>query len=103
MARRGQIIESPVVGDRTILHETSADSQGRRLKLEVIIAPGAKGPPEHIHPLQEERFEVLSGRVGARVEGEERTLQAGEALTARPEPGIRGGVPPRTRLASWSR
>ncbi len=55
--------------------------RGRRLKLEVIIAPGATGPPEHIHPLQEERFEVLSGRVGARVEGEERTLQAGEALT----------------------
>lgn len=91
MAIRGQVIDTPVAGDRIVFHETKADSQGRRLVLEVIIKPGAQGPPEHIHPLQEERFEVLSGRVGARVGGNDRVLGVGDTLTVLPERPTVGG------------
>ena len=38
--------------------------------------------PDHVHPRQEERFEVLSGKLGLRVEGVERVLSEGEAITA---------------------
>ena len=38
--------------------------------------------PDHVHPRQEERFEVLSGKLGLRVEGVERVLGEGEAITA---------------------
>jgi hypothetical protein len=56
------------------------------------MAPGAQGPPEHVHPVQEERFEVLAGRVGARLEGVERLLAAGQKLT----------VPAGTRHTWWA-
>jgi uncharacterized cupin superfamily protein len=37
---------------------------------------------DHVHPRQEERFEVLSGKLGLRVGGVERVLGEGEAITA---------------------
>lgn len=37
-------------------------------------------PPEHLHPLQTERFEVREGAVRAVIAGEERRYEAGEAF-----------------------
>jgi quercetin dioxygenase-like cupin family protein len=50
--------------------------------LEVEASYGqAKGPPpKHYHPNQEERFEVLSGSVRARVGESDRILNAGDEL-----------------------
>jgi mannose-6-phosphate isomerase-like protein (cupin superfamily) len=50
--------------------------------LEVVATYGAGGspPPKHLHPQQDEHFEVLSGTIHARVEDEERTLGAGEEI-----------------------
>lgn len=42
-------------------------------------AGGAPAPP-HLHPDQEERFEVIEGGVRANVGGEERVLRAGDEL-----------------------
>ena len=81
MARSGQSIENPVAGDRMIFHETSADSEGRRLVFELVLAPGAHGPPEHIHLHQEERFRVISGRIGAKIDGRESVLGPGDEVT----------------------
>jgi quercetin dioxygenase-like cupin family protein len=41
---------------------------------------GATAPPRHFHPGQDERFEVLEGRLSFRVDGSERTLGPGEAI-----------------------
>jgi mannose-6-phosphate isomerase-like protein (cupin superfamily) len=81
IAERGQSIHNPVAGDTMIFHETAADSEGRRLVFELVLAPGAHGPPEHIHTHQEERFRVISGRIGAKVDGRESVLGPGEAVT----------------------
>lgn len=81
MARRGQSIENPVAGDRMVFHETAADSGGERLRFELILEPGAQGPPEHVHLEQTERFEVISGRIGAKLDGREQSLGPGAALT----------------------
>ena len=50
--------------------------------LEVIASYGPEGhpPPPHFHPAQDERFEVLEGRLSFRVDGSERTLGPGEAI-----------------------
>jgi Cupin domain len=41
--------------------------------------PGTGGmPPEHLHPSQDERFEVLEGTIRAIVAGEERAYEVGE-------------------------
>lgn len=51
------------------------------------VAPYAAGPPEHFHEAFAETFTVKSGTMSILVNGEKRTLRAGETLT----------VPPMTR------
>lgn len=38
-------------------------------------------PPEHLHPVQEERFEVIDGAVRAIVDGAARRYEQGDAFT----------------------
>ena len=50
--------------------------------LEMVASYRGDGgmPPEHVHPSQDERFEVLEGRFRAIVGGEEREYAAGDAF-----------------------
>ena len=50
------------------------------LEVEVRYEPGGSPPPKHLHPAQEEHFQVLEGEMRTRVDGEERTLHAGDAI-----------------------
>jgi mannose-6-phosphate isomerase-like protein (cupin superfamily) len=53
-------------------------STERALEVEASYGTGAKRPPRHFHPSQDERFEVLSGSIQVKIDGEERPLAAGE-------------------------
>jgi quercetin dioxygenase-like cupin family protein len=66
---------------------TAADTGGELLEMEATYEPSRGTPPEHFHPRQEERFEILEGTMHARVGGEERQLRAGDTLD------IAAGVP----------
>jgi mannose-6-phosphate isomerase-like protein (cupin superfamily) len=59
---------------------TIRGSDAAALEVEGEWGPGAKAPPKHFHPAQDERFEVLSGELTARVDGVERVLRAGDTL-----------------------
>ncbi|MEA2375274.1 MAG: hypothetical protein QOD53_1737 [Thermoleophilaceae bacterium] len=63
-------------------HETLTirRSTAEVLEVEASYGPGGKPPPPHLHPKQDERFEVLAGTLSARVDGVERELVAGEVL-----------------------
>jgi quercetin dioxygenase-like cupin family protein len=50
------------------------------LEVEGTWGPHGSPPPKHFHPSQDERFEVLSGTLHARVDGQERQLAAGDVL-----------------------
>ena len=50
------------------------------LEVEGSWGPHGSPPPKHFHPHQDERFEVLSGRLRTRVNGEERELAPGDVL-----------------------
>jgi cupin domain len=51
------------------------------LEVEATWGPGdGSPPPPHLHPAQDEHFEVLAGQLTARLEGEERKLLAGDTL-----------------------
>lgn len=50
------------------------------LEVEGTWAPRGSPPPKHFHPRQDERFEVLAGRLRTRVDGEERELGPGDVL-----------------------
>lgn len=57
-----------------------ADSTAPSVEVEVSMAPGADGPPPHIHTKQSETFQVTSGRLVAKVDGQEHTAEAGQTL-----------------------
>lgn len=78
MAETGETIEGY---DSTISFvETTAQSGGERVIVEIAYTGGGVKPPLHYHPSQEELFEVLEGEIHAVLEGEERTLRPGDEL-----------------------
>jgi glyoxylate utilization-related uncharacterized protein len=62
------------------------------LEVEATYGPGGSPPPKHLHPGQDERFEVLEGEIDVILDGEERTIRAGDTLT----------VPAGTRHRMWA-
>jgi quercetin dioxygenase-like cupin family protein len=50
------------------------------LVVHATYAPAGSPPPRHLHPFQDERFEVLSGALTVEIHGTRRTLWAGAEL-----------------------
>lgn len=50
------------------------------LEVEGTWAPHGDAPPKHLHPGQDERFEVLDGVLRVEVDGEQRTLGPGQRI-----------------------
>jgi mannose-6-phosphate isomerase-like protein (cupin superfamily) len=63
MAHAGQVLENPVSGERITFRETAADTGGELLAIDLELSPDGHAPGLHVHPTQEERFEVTSGRI----------------------------------------
>jgi quercetin dioxygenase-like cupin family protein len=82
MAKAGDELVNPVTGLRTVFRKTAQDTGGELLQVDWIGDPGWTTGPDHVHPHQEERFEVLSGKLGLRMEGVERVLGEGEVIVA---------------------
>ena len=61
MAYAGQILENPVSGERIVFHKTASDTEGQLLAFELLLTPDGHVPGAHVHPEQEERFEVVKG------------------------------------------
>jgi quercetin dioxygenase-like cupin family protein len=80
-----QIITNPLSGEQITIQATSADTGGRVLEWELLLAPGGRVPSSHAHPEQEECFTVLAGRMRFRVAG--RRVTAGPGDTVRIPPG----------------
>jgi quercetin dioxygenase-like cupin family protein len=51
-----------------------------QLQLQAAYAPGGVAPPAHLHPAQDERFEVLAGAMRTRIEQHEGELVTGAVL-----------------------
>ena len=82
MAKAGDELVNPVTGLRTVFRKTAQDTSSELLQVDWIGEPDWTTGPDHVHPRQEERFEVLSGKLGLRVEGVERVHGAGEVIVA---------------------
>jgi mannose-6-phosphate isomerase-like protein (cupin superfamily) len=87
MAHSGVTIENPVTRERLTFLATRRETNGELLRFEHIFAPGGFVPAAHLHPRQEERFEVLSGSPRFRIGEEERAARPGERLV------VPAGVP----------
>jgi len=63
MAFTGQTISNPVSGERITFLQTARDTGGELLEFELELTPDGHVPGAHVHPEQEERFHVQSGRM----------------------------------------
>ena len=80
MAYAGQMVENPVTGERIVFRQTSADTGGELVAIDLALPVGGHVPGMHIHPLQEERFEVTSGRMKFRYGLKTIVAEAGESV-----------------------
>jgi quercetin dioxygenase-like cupin family protein len=92
MIRPGDRLENPVTGEVLVFHRTAEETAGESVLVEVIVRPHGFVAAAHVHPFQTERFEVLEGRLGLRIDGRE--LEAG--------PGEVAVVPPGTPHRFWN-
>jgi quercetin dioxygenase-like cupin family protein len=67
MALAGQTITNPVSGETLTFIRTAAETGGELLEVELELTPDGHVPGAHVHPEQEERFEVLEGRMRFRM------------------------------------
>lgn len=75
-------IKHRYTGEQITFLETTEETNGKYLYIEVALPPFGKGPPLHLHDEFEEHFEVISGQLTLILNKEERVLQAGEKVTA---------------------
>ncbi|MGZ5339353.1 MAG: cupin domain-containing protein [Thermoleophilaceae bacterium] len=88
MAYPGQVLHNPASGERITFRETAAQTEGELLAIDLQLPPGGRVPGGlHRHPRQEERFEVVSGRM--RFRSGRRTIVAGPGETVVVPAGVR--------------
>jgi quercetin dioxygenase-like cupin family protein len=86
------IIENPLYGERIRFLKTVPETNGEMVQYESWMAPGGHVGVPHVHPIQESRFQVISGQASFRVGGQDFVLAAGQALS----------VPARTPHYLWN-
>ena len=92
MIAAGTRITNTRTGQIMRFAKTAAETNGELLRIDCISPPSETREPEHIHPLQENRFEIISGSCTFRVDGKERLAKAGDVVI----------VPPGTRHHFWN-
>jgi quercetin dioxygenase-like cupin family protein len=80
MARVGAEIENAVSGERLTFLETAESSGGELFRADIRMPAGDYVIPRHIHPKQEERFEVVAGSLAVTVRRKRRTAGPGETV-----------------------
>jgi quercetin dioxygenase-like cupin family protein len=70
-----RVVHDPARRQKYVFRATG----GELLQVEVWAAPGGD-VPRHVHPRQEERFEVLAGSMTFEVDGTKRRAKAGDRL-----------------------
>ena len=80
MVKSGDVLENPVTREKIIVRKTAHDTEGEVYQIDLYLQPQALVGAVDIHPLQEERFEVLSGTLRGRVAGKEMSGGPGEQL-----------------------
>jgi mannose-6-phosphate isomerase-like protein (cupin superfamily) len=92
MIRAGDTIENPVTGERLVFRKTSRETGGQAVVIETFVQPNGFVAATHVHPSQEERFEVLRGSVGFKIGRKKLVAGPGQRLT----------VPPGTAHNFWN-
>ena len=69
---------NPVTGERIVFRKRSRDTGGELFEMRLYLAPKGFIAAAHVHPQQEERFEIAGAPVMFKVGGKERLYEPGE-------------------------
>jgi mannose-6-phosphate isomerase-like protein (cupin superfamily) len=92
MIHAGDVIENPVTGERLVFRKTSRETGGQAVVIETFVQPNGFVAAAHVHPSQDEQFEILRGSVGFKI--------GGKKLVAGPSQRLR--VPAGTPHKFWN-
>ncbi len=76
-------LENPATMETYTFLQRARDTDGALLRLEWRAEPGGR-VGEHVHPIQEERFEVRRGALTVSLEGRQTTYRVGDAVAVPP-------------------
>jgi quercetin dioxygenase-like cupin family protein len=80
MIRAGDTIENPVTGERLVFKKTSAETNGESVLFECFVKPSGFVAAAHVHPFQQERFQILDGSVTFKLNGQELPTAPGDCI-----------------------
>jgi quercetin dioxygenase-like cupin family protein len=81
MPTKGQILTNPDSGDIYEFLETAKDTNGERVIMKMTLKSKGELVPYHFHALQDEHFEVVSGKLTIILDGKKQVLTQGEKMT----------------------
>lgn len=83
--RAGDVCWNPLTGEKALILESAEETDGARIVAQFAVEEGGFVPGgQHVHDRISEHFEVEQGRITFLADGQERTLEAGDALTITP-------------------
>jgi quercetin dioxygenase-like cupin family protein len=82
--KAGDTLTNPVTKERMTFLKTAAETNGEYVLIELSAAPEAVVAAAHVHPAQTETFEVLSGKLGAKIGRKRVQAEAGDVLVVEP-------------------
>jgi quercetin dioxygenase-like cupin family protein len=80
VARAGQVIDNPPMRTRAVFRRTAVETGGEVLELDIFVASGATIARPHLHPGQDERLEVIAGRIRGEIRGVKRVAVQGDVV-----------------------
>lgn len=80
MITTGQSLTNPATGETLVFRTTSADSNGERVVVEAFVEPDGAVAAAHLHPAQEECFEVLGGELEFTIRKQTLVAKAGDRV-----------------------
>ena len=82
---RGEVYENPRCGERVVVRTPASETDGMRTILDVYASPGGAVSGEHVHPVSEERFTLVRGKVAFLIGGRQVTLERpGQSVLIQP-------------------
>ena len=80
MISKGQTLRNEVTGETLVFRTTAAETDGAAVVVEAFVEPDGAVAAAHVHPAQEERFEVLAGELQFRVGKNTIVARAGDRI-----------------------
>ena len=80
----GHVIVNPISGERIVIRQSGAETDGRLLAFDLFLPPGGHVPATHAHPVQEERFTVVAGQMRFQIGHRSTLLGPGQTLVVKP-------------------